>query len=203
MKRIIYTQRVDIVKAYGERRDAADQRIPEFLSACGFLPIPSPNHPELAKDIIDGCQFDGVFFTGGNSLVKYGGDAPERDETERCLLEIAMAKGCPVFGICRGLQFNADYFGTTLSSCEGHVRTRHDVTGRITRQQANSFHTMGIKEVPLPLVELGKSEDGFVEAVKHETLPVAAVMWHPERETPFHTEDIEMIRDFFMRGTIG
>ena len=81
MKTVLYTQRVEVVKSYGERRDCADQNIARFLDACGFLPLPVPNVKELAEKMILELKPAGIVFTGGNSLTKYGGDAPERDET--------------------------------------------------------------------------------------------------------------------------
>ena len=40
---VIYTQRVEIVESYQERRDCADQSIPRFLETCGYIPVPVPN----------------------------------------------------------------------------------------------------------------------------------------------------------------
>ena len=52
MKTVLYTQRVEVVKSYGERRDCADQNIARFLSTCGFLPLPVPNIKELAEKMM-------------------------------------------------------------------------------------------------------------------------------------------------------
>ena len=90
MNIVLYTQRVEIVKSYGERRDCADQNIAKFILACGFLPVPIPNVKEVAEKMVSSMKPSGIIFTGGNSLVKYGGDAPERDETERYLLQQAL-----------------------------------------------------------------------------------------------------------------
>ncbi len=81
MKLIAVSQRVDI-SASGERRDALDQRWFSFLSKCKLLPILIPNCLESAKSIVKLLQLGGVLLTGGNDLSSYGGDAPERDETE-------------------------------------------------------------------------------------------------------------------------
>ena len=53
MKIVFYTQRVEIVESYNERRDCADQRIPRFIESCGFLSIPLPNNVKLVNKIID------------------------------------------------------------------------------------------------------------------------------------------------------
>ena len=37
-----------------------------------------------------------------------------------------------------------------------------------------------------------------VEAVKHESLPLWGVMWHPEREEPFTGEDLDFFRNVLL-----
>ena len=76
MNIVLYTQRVEIVKSYGERRDCADQNIAKFILACGFLPVPIPNVKEVAEKMVASMKPSGIIFTGGNSLVKYGGGGP-------------------------------------------------------------------------------------------------------------------------------
>lgn len=83
MKKIIYTQRVELVESYGERRDCADVEIAKLIWECGFLPVPINNIPEKVQIFLEQVNPDGMFLTGGNDLSKYGGNAPERDETEK------------------------------------------------------------------------------------------------------------------------
>lgn len=197
MKTILYTQRVEIVKSYGERRDCADQRIPAFLSACGYLPIPVPNVPELALSIAGEALPGGIFLTGGNSLAKYGGDAPERDETETVLTKWAVTQGIPVFGICRGMQFLADFYGGSLAPIERHAAVRHAVEGKISRRSVNSYHGLAVRDVPEELEVLARAEDGSIEALRHRNQKVMAVGWHPEREDAFEKDDLRLIRELF------
>lgn len=199
MKKIFYTQRVEVIAAYNERRDATDQNISKFLFHCGYLPVALPNDSKIALNIIKNFQPDGFFFTGGNSLVKYGGDAPERDETEKNILEYAIKNKISVFGICRGMQFLADYFGAELEPIKNHVRTRHKIEGIINRDEVNSYHTFGLFELPECLEILGKTFDGSTEIFRHRNLKIMAVGWHPEREEKFSAEDVEMIKNFFGR----
>lgn len=200
MKKILYTQRVEIVPAYGERRDCADQRLVEFLSACGFLPIAAPNVPAIAESLAEGVLPEGILFTGGNSLAAYGGDAPERDETEARLLAWARRRGCPVFGICRGMQFLFHQYGGTLSPLDGHVAVRHGVRGAWRQGLVNSYHTLSAVfdgEAEKVWKKTAVAEDGAIEAMVHRFEPVAAVMWHPERESGFCREDVELMKSFF------
>ena len=82
MKLVLVSQRVDFLAERGERRDALDQRLANFLAECGLLPIPVPNRREDVRKYFDELpQAAGVVLSGGNDLNDYGGDAPERDRT--------------------------------------------------------------------------------------------------------------------------
>lgn len=199
MKTVIYTQRVEIVEAYGERRDCADQRIASFIQTCGFLPVPLANERELAEEYIEGIRPAGILLTGGNSLGKYGGNAPERDAMDQALIQLAMEKSIPLYGFCRGMQSILDYFGCGLTNVAGHVAVRHPVCGEGETYEVNSYHNqacISLKE-GCGLNVLAQADDGVIEAVCHGELPIAASMWHPEREKQFQERDINRIRTLF------
>ncbi len=203
MQTVLYTQRVEIVESYDERRDCADQRIAEFLSACGFLPVPVPNREEIACRMVESVHPAGIVFTGGNSLVSYGGDAPERDRTEKDLLALAIRKGLPVYGFCRGMQMILDHFGEKLEKVEGHIAVKHVIKGEFGERVVNSYHSMAAKEIKKPMVEvLAHSEDGVIEAAIVPEKKVLMTMWHPERVNPFEERDIRMVQSFFEEDRI-
>ena len=103
MKRtVIYTQRVEVVESYRERRDCTDQNIPLLLEACGYLPVPVPNVITDLDMFVETVSPAGIMLTGGNSLVKYGGTALERDETDRRLIGIALRRNIPLYGFAGG-----------------------------------------------------------------------------------------------------
>ena len=198
MRPVIYTQRVEIVEAYGERRDAADQRIADFICACGFLPVSVPNGTHKVELIFQCVHPAGIILTGGNSLAKYGGDAPERDETDRILLGLAVKEQMPLYGFCRGMQSILDYFGNALAEVQGHVAVRHKVRGVGAESEVNSYHRQGCLELASSEMEvLRKAADGVIEEVRHRSLPIHGTMWHPERENPFREMDVAMVRDLF------
>jgi putative glutamine amidotransferase len=197
MKVILYTQRVEIVKSYGERRDCADQNIPRFIEACGYLPIPLPNVWSVAEETFDKLQPAGIILTGGNSLEKYGGDAPERDEVEQKLLDYAIKHAIPVYGFCRGMQVILDYYGCKLCNVSGHVAVHHKISGELGEFEVNSFHNQACLCVEKPLEILAQTEDGVIEAVCDKEKHILATMWHPEREQPFTAEDKKRVRELF------
>lgn len=196
MKTVVYTQRVEIVESYQERRDCADQRISEFIYSCGYLPIALPNNIKIAMDIVAKVRPVGIIFTGGNDLVAYGGCAPERDELEEALLNCSRENGIPVYGFCRGMQMVACHFGMELERVDGHVAVRHTVRRNGIPEETNSYHNYGLKRIPETFVAISTTEDGVIEEMKSTDGLIWCTMWHPERETPFREKDIHRLQKF-------
>ena len=192
---VLYTQRVEIIESYGERRDCADQRISSFIKECGFLSVSVPNNADLVEMFVEELKPAGIVLTGGNSLVKYGGNAPEKDSVDRALISIAIDKKIPLYGFCRGMQSILDYFGNELLNVTGHVAVRHEISGLEKNRIVNSYHNQGCKELGNDDLEvLMKSDDGVIEKIRHKSLPIIGTMWHPERENPFDSDDVMMVR---------
>lgn len=206
MKNIAVTQRVDAIADYDERRDAIDQRWSAFLLKAGLWPILVPNLMDYAHTLITKEHIDGVLLTGGNSLLPYGGDAPERDQVERFLLEWAIGNDIPVLGVCRGMQGIQNYFHNKLVQVTGHVATRLtlELTGKgrlasiVSKyHDVNAFHTYGATNVRGELVSVAQSPDGISMAIEHFDKQVYGIMWHSEREAPFKDEDISLFKFIF------
>ena len=195
MKTVGVTQRVVVDPPHSTRRDCLDQVWAKFLLHCGLLPIPVPNSVEAALQICE--NVNGIVLTGGNDLVACGGDAPERDETETALLNLAEQRGLPVLGVCRGMQVILHRFGSRLQKVQGHVTPRHQISIDGRSAEVNSFHNFGATEVHCPLQTWAIASDGVIEAVRHENGRILGVMWHPERVEPFSAEDIALFSGFF------
>lgn len=196
MRTILISQRVEVIKSYGERRDCLDQNWCGFLRACGFLPVPVMNREEDLGALADSVAPAGILLSGGNDLTAYGGDAPERDETERRLIGLGIARDIPIMGVCRGCQMLMDYFGAKLERVQGHVARRHLLQGTFSRE-VNSYHNLAALEAPDEFEVLARTEDGVVEAIRSRRHRIMAVMWHPEREAPYRQEDIDLFTQFF------
>ncbi|MCW8901347.1 MAG: gamma-glutamyl-gamma-aminobutyrate hydrolase family protein [Gammaproteobacteria bacterium] len=206
MKRIAVTQRVEVIPSHTERRDALDQRWVTFLQTINLLPILVPNNIPYVHQLIEDESIDGVLLTGGNSLARYGGYAPERDETEKLLIEFAYNKNLPLLGVCRGMQIIQDYFNNSLYEVSGHIATRHSLVinkglrlSKLVNQHkdVNSYHKYGANKVNGDLLEVAHSHDGVVMAIEHTEKNIFGVMWHSERELPFNKNDQDMFKEIF------
>ena len=198
MKTVAITQRVSITPERAERRDCLDQAWPRFLAACGLLPLVLPNVTEVALNLCAGAELAGLVLTGGNDLATLGGDAPERDEVENALLDMAQLRGLPVLGVCRGMQVIQQRCEIALRRVQGHVTPRQVISVNGEPRQVNAYHRFAAFESRAPLDTWAVAPDGVVKAVRHECLPVTGIMWHPERNDPFAPADIALFRHMFV-----
>lgn len=193
---VAITQRVDVLADRGERRDALDQRWYEFVEACGGIALPIPNRRSTALELVHSLPVEVLVLSGGNDIVAVGGDAPERDETERALINWARARGRPIFAVCRGMQLVAHLFGARLTASSQHVNVRHEVRTAEDVATVNSYHRWCIDALPDGFSMVAAARDGTVESMLHKTEPIAAVMWHPERESAFSPADVALLGNF-------
>jgi putative glutamine amidotransferase len=205
---VAVSQRVDVWKDRGERRDALDQRLFAFLLAAGVLPVPVPNnlHQPGADGLPSRDNFDAwlaavkpraIVLSGGNDI----GEHPERDMTEYGLANYAREKNLPLLGICHGMQMLATWAESELVAVNKHVRTRHrlQIAEGMGRWPAevNSFHNYTLGSCPLGFAVAARAEDGAIEAIRHDSLRWEGWMWHPEREDSFSPVDIDRLKALF------
>lgn len=178
--------------------------------AFGMLPVAIPAVAASAAgaylDLVDG-----LIFTGGSDVdPELYGQAPhprlgttirKRDDFELELARLALARGLPILGICRGLQvLNVALGGSLeqhLAQEQGHLQhgtgspvpASHEIEvvdpelqGLLgDRLTVNSLHHQAVLELSAGLRVAACSPDGVVEAAVGVATPLLAVQWHPEQ----------------------
>ena len=152
--------------------------------------IPMITCGRCAEEMADLC--DGLLITGGPDLEPevYGEQPlndtvkpmPERTAFEKPLFQAFLDRGKPILGICRGCQFINAVMGGTLYQdlveqkgwVHFNAQIRHEV---YAEDLAPGFHVTA------------RSVEGIVEAYEHDTLPILATQFHPERLTGILWDD--------------
>lgn len=187
----------------------------------GAVPLLVPALPGIGSiaDLMSAC--DGFVFTGGRPNVHpshygaeptnaYGAFDPDRDAVTLPLIAACVAKGAPIFGICRGFQeFNVAFGGTLhpeIREIPGRMNHRMPPEGTLEEKfqhrhlvrlkpggrfeqilgarevLVNSLHGQGILVSGRRVVIEGHAPDDTPEALQIADAPgyALAVQWHPE-----------------------
>jgi putative glutamine amidotransferase len=199
-RRVGISLRIDHIEKYDEKRDAISQDWIRLLKKIDALPVLIPNMLDDVKIFLEEMQVDCIILSGGDNI----GDYPERDQTEKKIIDFSIEKKLPIFGVCRGMQILNNYFGgsikvNTTSSHVGKPHTIQIVDKKIGELldtnsfEVNSYHNniinptmLGEGLLPFALV----NQDNTVEGYFHKKLPIIGVMWHPERDKNFKYESV-------------
>lgn len=188
----------------------------DAISAAGFLPVIIPNlvDTNAVAAIMD--KADALVLTGAIRSSDY----PVRNRFESMLIGMAIERGMPVVGFCRGHQMINRYFGGKIANIP-KVRTpmvkhRGDVSAYIKdcfhdveivpgtrleksfgarRVKVNTSHSFHVTELAEGLVVTARSDDGIIEAFEHKTLPITGFQFHPERIYALYPGHLKAIRD--------
>ena len=198
---ILITQRIDFIAQRDEIRDCLDQRLIEFVSNLGFVPIPVPNFKNdienKINDYLELIKPKGIILSGGNDIGQY----PYRDEIEQKLISISIVNNIPLIGICRGMQSIQISFKGEIEKGSNHVGKKHMIENNLgNRLVVNSYHDYLIKVAPERLSAIYKAADGTIESFKAKEHSIFGIMWHPEREKYPVLTDVNFFKMVFNKS---
>jgi para-aminobenzoate synthetase component 2 len=138
-------------------------------------------------------------------VISPGPGRPEAAGRSPQLVRAAPELGIPTLGVCLGLQCAAIAFGASVVRAPEarHGKTspvRHDGRGVFAGipdpTVATRYHSLMVDPATLPaeLEVSAHSDDGVVMALRHRTLPLEAVQFHPE--SVLSADGVAMLRNF-------
>lgn len=165
--------------------------------AAAYLPRPDDGYAGLV--LAGGADMDPAFF-GQVNWASRGIDRA-RDEAELALLDWFLSRGRPVLGICRGHQVANVWAGGDLIQDLGEALVplhsgEIDLVHPVEAEEGsllcrlygkgfcvNSSHHQGVGRLGKRLRVTACTENGVIEAMEHESLPLITTQFHPERMT--------------------
>lgn len=173
------------------------------------LLIPVNNDPTRAAEYIG--LIDGLLLPGGQDVnpLLYGQDPvpqvkyvlEEQDLMELELIRMAVEKGIPVMGICRGMQLmNVAFGGTLIQDLQTSISHKQDMSIRSQATHGakllagsllesllgteplyvNSYHHQAVDAAAPGFTVSATAADGVIEAIENPEKNLWAVQWHPE-----------------------
>lgn len=162
---------------------------------------------------------DGVLMPGGADInpKTYGQEISSEhvydvddlaDGADISLVQYALDNGIPVLAICRGLQITNAALGGTLVQHMDAPHQHHVAPVTIEKYvdelglnfatvEASCYHHQMIDQVAPGLEVIGRSAEGYVEAVKIDAPAWAfGVQWHPEDNYDTNVPQLELFKRF-------
>lgn len=199
------------------------RRLAEMVWAAGGEPLSML--PVSESDWADRLRgIDGVLMPGGADINPrtYGQEISSEhvydvddlaDEADISLVKYALQTSMPFFAICRGLQITNVALGGTLVQHMEQPHQHHVAPVTIdkyldelglstTLLQASCYHHQMIDQVAPGLEVIGRSTEGYVEAVKINAPGWAfGVQWHPEDNYDTDSAQLEILAQFIAEAS--
>jgi para-aminobenzoate synthetase component 2 len=132
----------------------------------------------------EAAKYDGV-------LISPGPGTPDKAGVSIAMINFCAENSIPLFGVCLGHQAIGEAFGATVSRAPEllHGKTSqviHNGAGVLVNLPspftATRYHSLAVERdtVPVVLEITGSTESGVVMSMRHTTLPIEGVQFHPE-----------------------
>lgn len=132
----------------------------------------------------EASKYDGV-------LISPGPGTPERAGVSIDMIHYCAKKEIPLFGVCLGHQAIGVAFGATVSRAPEllHGKTSqviHEGGGVLSNLpspfMATRYHSLAVEPATISdqLEVTSRTESGVVMSMRHKTLPIEGVQFHPE-----------------------
>ena len=169
--------------------DSFTYNLVQYLAQLGAEVVVRRND-EISLEEIDAVDPDGILMSPGPCSPKESGIC--RGISDQALTGHYAAKGVPVFGVCLGHQTMGELGGGVVRQAKTIMHGKaslveHDGKGVYVGMpnpfSAVRYHSLVIDEDNMPdgfEVSARSTDDGEIQGIRHKTLPIEGVQFHPE-----------------------
>ena len=160
------------------------------------LPIPYFYKDKKNKSLKDWIKLNapsGLILSGGEDIGKY----KLRDNSEIFLINYCKKNKIPIFAICRGMQLISVLGGSKLFRVKNQVNKIIKIVYDKKIRKVICFHKFSISKCPKHFAITSKSINGLIESIFSKKFKILCIMWHPERENPIKSFNINLLKNFF------
>jgi anthranilate synthase component 2 len=173
--------------------DSFTHNLADYVRQCGAEVTVVRNNAPLPA--LEGGAFRSVILSPGPQTPRLAGNL------------MSIIDGCvhrlPVLGVCLGHQALGEYFGASLG------RAAYPMHGKVSRVVRESdplfeglpeafgvvrYHSLILGGLPPVLESIARTEGGELMALRHRSLPVRGIQFHPEAALTEY--GLEMIRNW-------
>ncbi|HRI44422.1 MAG TPA: aminodeoxychorismate/anthranilate synthase component II [Fimbriimonadaceae bacterium] len=186
--------------------DSFTYNLAQYLGQCGAQVVVRRNNAIDLDDIVS-LKPSGIMLSPGPCTPNQSGIC--LGVLEEALQPSGRLAGTPIFGVCLGLQAIGQVGGGTVRQAANimHGKTsmvRHDGRGLFAGMpnpfRAVRYHSLVVQRDGVPpgfAVTATSEDDGEIMGLRHESLPIEGVQFHPESVL---TEDgMTIVRNFVER----
>jgi para-aminobenzoate synthetase component 2 len=157
----------------------------------GYLQQLGAETDVIRNDAIEASELPALMAKYDGVLISPGPGTPADAGLSIPVVKEALQTNQPVFGVCLGHQAIAEAMGATVQSAEElmHGKTsdvEHDnslIFKDVPKSvRATRYHSLAVERdtVPAELEITGSTDSGVVMSLRHRTLPIEGVQFHPE-----------------------
>lgn len=154
---------------------------------------------DIAADQITPEDYDLLVISPGPSVPKNAGNLMK-------IIEKSVGK-VPIFGVCLGHEALAEFFGGSLRFVDPvhgkNSEILHDgktIFSEIPEGfRAGRYHSLAIDRMPEDFESSAKTADGINMAMRHKTLPIESVQFHPESVLTMKNQNGQKMIDNVLR----
>jgi para-aminobenzoate synthetase component 2 len=157
----------------------------------GYLKTLGADVTVYRNDALSDAEISAAVKAADGVLISPGPGTPQEAGCSEDVIRECAAQSKPMLGVCLGLQALAEVYGATVDHAptimHGKTSLIDHVDGGLFEgvpnpMTATRYHSLAVEPSTMPaeLEVIAQTQDHIIQGIKHRTLPLYSVQFHPE-----------------------